>query len=149
MGGGGMRASGGGGRGDSSREDMQARFREREERIKTLEILHQDPEMTIAFADGSNRTIYTDGREMPDELEAGFFESRGRWKGSSQVVFKSESADGGEITETYELKESGDILFVTTKMEGDGQRPTISFKRVYERTLDDVPVEPDPEDEAG
>lgn len=36
------------------------------------------------------------------------------------------------MTEIYELSEDGNQLFVTTKLEGDGRRPTISFRRVYD-----------------
>lgn len=106
--GGGMRGGGGsGGSGGGSREDMQARFEDRSERIKA------------------------------------------KWKGSSRVVFKSESANGAEITEIYELNQTGDLLFVTTKMEGEGRRPDISFRRVYDRVAADVLIEPDPEEAAG
>jgi len=150
MGGGDRQGGGGpGGRGGGSREDMQARFQARIERIETLEILHQDPEMVIGFADGSNRTIYTDGQATPDDLEAGVFEGKGKWKNNSQVIFKAESANGGKATEIYELDEAGDMLLVTTKVEGDGRRPGISFKRVYERALADSSAEPDPQDTSG
>jgi len=128
---------------------MQDRLEARSERIKALEILHQDPELVTGFADGSNRTIYTDGREVFDDLDAGVFESKAKWKGRSQVVFKSESANGAEITEIYELNEAGDMLFVTTELKGDGRRPSFSFKRVYDRVAADVPVEPGPEEAAG
>ncbi len=150
MGGGGMRGGGGpGGRGGGSREDVQARFEARAERIKALEISHQDPELVIGFADGSNRTIYTDGRKVSEDLAVGVFESKTKWKGNSQVVFKSESPKGAEITEIYELDETGDLLFVTTRMEGEGRRPDVSFNRVYDRVTAVVPVEPDPEEATG
>jgi len=106
--------------------------------------LHQDPELVIGFADGSNRTIYTDGREVSEDLAVGVFESQTKWKGSSQVVFKSETPNGAEITEIYELGETGDLLFVTTKMEGEGRRPDVSFKRVYDRVAANVTIEADP-----
>jgi len=150
MGGGGMRGGGGpGGRGGGSREDVQARFEARSERIKALEILHEDPELVIGFSDGSKRTIYTDGREVSENVAAGVFESKTKWKGNSYLVFKLESPNGAEITEIYELDVSGDLLFVTTKLEGEGRRPDVSFKRVYDRVAADVPVEPDPEEAAG
>ena len=144
--GGGMRGGGGsGGRGGGSREDIQARLEARSQRIEALEILHQDPEFVIGFADGSNRTLYTDGREVSHDLEVGAFESQAKWKGRSQVVFKSESENGAEITEIYELNEAGDQLFVTTKIEGEERRPDISFERVYDRVVTDVPMQPDSE----
>lgn len=144
--GGGMQGGGGGrGSGGGGREEMQSRMNERVEKVRVLEILHQDPELVIGFADGTSRTLFTDGRETAEDLEAGFFEGTAKWKGNSQVVFRSESTNGGKTAETYELNPAADMLWVTTKMDGDGRRPTISFKRVYYRASMDVPAEPDPE----
>ena len=125
-----MRGSGGGG----GEEEMQTRLQSMAERVQELEILHQEPERVIEFADGSSRTIFTDGQVVTDDFAGGVFEGKGKWKGDSQVVFKSESAAGSKVTEIYELNETGDMLFLTTKMEGDGRRPSISFRRVYDRS---------------
>ena len=114
---------------------MRERLQSMKERIQTLEILHQDPELAIGFKDGSSRTLYTDGREMTDDLEAGTFDGEGKWKNQTQIVFKSENAMGGKITELYELDEAGATLFVTTTMESDGRRPEINFRRVYVKAL--------------
>lgn len=128
---------------------MHSRLQARAERVKALEIVHQDPELVLGFADGSNRTVFTDERETGDDLEAGIFASEARWKGNSQVVIKSESANGSKITEIYELNEAGDMLSVTTKMEGEGRRPDMKFRRVYDKALVDMPVEPEPDQQAG
>jgi hypothetical protein len=138
-----MRGSGGGSRGrggaggmrsGGSQEDMRSRYQSMAERVQELEILHQEPELVIEFADGSSRTIFTDGQVVTDDFAGGVLEGKGKWKGDSQVVFKSESAVGSKVTEIYELNETGDMLFLTTKMEGDGRRPSISFRRVYDRS---------------
>ena len=119
------------------------------ERIQTLEIIHQDPELSIVFADDTNRTIYTDGRESPDGLGAGYLEGKAKWKGGSKLVFQSETANGSEITEIYELNDSGELLFVTVKMKGDGRRPDLSFRRVYDAADVSVPVQQDSDSDIG
>ena len=141
--GGGRRGGGGRGGGGGGEEEMQTRLQSMAERVQELEILHQEPELVIEFADGSSRTIFTDGQVVTDDFAGGVFEGKGKWKGDSQVVFKSESAAGSKVTEIYELNETGDMLFLTTKMEGDGRRPSISFRRVYDRSLTEIPTAPD------
>lgn len=123
---------------------MQDRMRAMAERIQTLEITHQEPELSIVFADGSGRTIHTDGRDSADDLEGGVLEGKSKWKNKTQLVFKSETPNGSDMTEIYELNDSGELLFVTVKMEGDGRRPDLSFRRVYDAADAGIPVEPDP-----
>lgn len=134
----------GGGRGGSGREDMQDRMRAMAERIQTLEITHQEPDLSFVFADGSGRTIHTDGRDSADDLEGGVLEGKGTWKNQTQFVFKSETPNGSKMTEIYELNASGELLLVTVKMEGDGRRPDLKFRRVYDIADAGIPVEPDP-----
>jgi len=133
--GGGDSRRGGEGMGSGGRDGMQERFKAMNERIQSIEIAHQDPQLDLRFADGRERTIYTDGRAIEDDFEGGIFEAKGKWKGGSRVVVKAESTYGGKITETYELSEDGQQLYVTTKMEGDGRRPSITFRRVYDKAL--------------
>lgn len=122
---------------------MESRSEAMAARIKVLEIIHQEPELTIGFGDGASRTVFTDGRKMEESSEVGVFEGKGKWKGSS-LVFNYESLRG-KVTETYELNPAGDLLTVTTKMEGDGRRPGVTFARIYDRVAPEIPVEPDPE----
>ena len=134
---GGMREGGNRGTGGQGRDPggMQERLQSMKERIETLDIQHQDPELAIGFGDGTQRTLFTDGRKMEDNLESGVFEAKAKWKASSSVLFKAENAVGQKITETYELDASGQRLEVTTRIEGGDRRPDMSFKRVYDRAL--------------
>jgi hypothetical protein len=56
----------------------------------------------------------------------------GRWKGTRLEVERA-GPGGGKITETYELKDAGRTLVIETKVESAGPRPSMDFKRVYER----------------
>lgn len=138
-----------GGRDGGGREDMQERMRAMHERIQKLEITHQEPEVAIVFADGATRKLYTDGRDSTSGLETGFFGGTGEWKNKTQLVWKSETSNGSKMTEIYELDKSGERLFVTIKMEGDGRRPDISFQRVYDAADAGVPAQPNAEGEVG
>ena len=120
---------------------MQERFQSMMERVRTLEIAHQDPELVIGYADGSNRTFFTDGREIADDLESGTFGVESRWKKGSQIVVESKNAMGGKVSEVYRLGDTDETLEVSTTVEGGGRRPEMSFKRVYERTLAVAAVE--------
>lgn len=131
--GGGIR--GGGMEGGGNQEGIQERLKVMTARFQSIEIAHQDPLLHLRFADGRERTIYTDGRTVEDDFESGIFEAKGKWKGDSQVVVKAESTYGGKLTETYELSVDGQQLTVTTKMGGDGRRPNLTFRRVYEKAL--------------
>ena len=128
---------------------MEDRMRAMRERIQTLEITHLEPELSIVFADGSGRTIYNDGREFSEDLEGGVLKTKGKWKNGAQLVLKSETANGAKITEIYELDGSSERLLVTVKMEGDGRRPDISFRRVYDAADAGIRVAPDPASDAG
>ena len=115
-------------------EGLNDSFQQRLERVKNIEVQHQDPRFVLNFADGFQRTLFTDGREVADDLENGLFEATAKWKSASKIVVTVESTTG-EVTEIYELSEGSEQLYVTTKMEGDGRRPSISFTLVYDRAL--------------
>lgn len=133
------RGGGGLGRGGTGegvgRDGIQERLKAMTERIQSIEIDHREPQLELRFADGHERTIYTDGRTSEDDFESGIFEAKGKWKSGSQVFVKAESSYGGKLTETYELSENGQQLYVTTKIEGDGRRPNLTFRRVYDKAL--------------
>jgi hypothetical protein len=144
-GGGGDRGGGGmgGGRAGGSQggqDDMRQHMQSLQEGVRLLDINHQDPELTILYADDRERFLYTDGREIVDEIERGIFEASAKWKSNKRIVFRGETTNGAKLTETYELADNGRQLYVTTKIEGSGRMPSISFKRVYDPA---VPVEGD------
>jgi len=129
-GGGGMRGGGSGRSGE--REGMQERSSEREQRIQQITIVHEEPSLRFRYGDGIENLFYTDGR-MTEDLEAGLLEARASWKKGERLEIERDTAQGGTVTEKYELSDDGSQLFVKTKMEGNGQSPKISFQRVYDR----------------
>ncbi len=127
MGGGSMGGRGGsmGGRGGSmgggDPEAMRQRLADAAARAASLEIT-QGEELSILYADGSLRVVPVDG-------ETGDIKSH--WKGDRLVVDLKREA-GRRMRETLELVEDETRLHVTTKIFGDGSRPTISILRVYD-----------------
>lgn len=114
---------------------MQESFREREERIQQITIVHEDPSLQFRYADDSESVFYTDGR-MTEDLEAGLLEATASWKKGKRIEIERDTPQGGAVTERYELSEDGSQLFVKTKMEGNGRSPKITFQRVYDRVPD-------------
>ena len=111
----------GGPMGGGDPEAMRKRLADAAARAASLEIT-QGEELSILYADGSLRVVPVDG-------EAGDIKSH--WKGDRLVVDLKREA-GRRMRETLELVEDGTRLHVTTKIFGDGSRPTISFLRVYD-----------------
>ena len=114
---------------------MKESFREREERIQQITIMHEDPSFRFRYADDSENVFYTDGR-MTEDLEAGLLEATASWKKGRHIEIERDSPQGGAITEKYELSDDGSQLFVKTKMEGNGRSPKITLQRVYDRVPD-------------
>jgi len=102
------------------------------EGTQRLEIDHADPKISIRFADGFERTFFTDGRAPSDDFEAGLLNLGGKWK-KKELVFTAESAYGARVRETYELSLDGARLTVTVKRDATVDAPGIVFKRVYDR----------------
>lgn len=111
---------------------MQERFRERQERIQQLTIVHEEPSLQFRYGDGSETLFYTDGR-VTEDLESGLLEATASWKKGKRIEIERDTPQAGAITEKYELSDDGSQLFVKTKMEGNGRIPKVSFQRVYDR----------------
>lgn len=56
----------------------------------------------------------------------------GKWNGDRLQVERS-GPRGGKIVEKYKLEDEGRTLVIETKIESNGRRPSMSFKRVYIR----------------
>jgi len=102
--------------------------------LDRLEIRHEEPRLYIVSADGSDRTIYTDGRKVKRDSERGLVEVQAKWKKARLVVERK--MDGGKLKDTYELAPNGDRLYVTTKMSG-GRMGSMEFRRVYDAVSED------------
>ncbi len=124
----------GGGRGPGGRPDPEAMM-QREAALAELQIEHKDPELTITDANDQRRFLYTDGRETRRDSENGqSLEVKSRWKDGRVVV--EMNGERGKVTETYRLAGEGRQLVVETRVEGRGQMPAFSFKRVYDLVTD-------------
>ncbi len=127
----------GGGRGPGDRPDAEA-LKQREAALAELTIAHEDPELTITDANEQRRFLYTDGRETRRDSENGqSLEVKSRWKDGRVVV--EASGGRGKVTETYRLGAEGRELIVETRMEGRGEMPGFSFRRVYDLVTDQPP----------
>lgn len=127
----------GGGRGPGDRPDPEA-MKQREAALAELTIEHEDPELTITDANEQRRFLYTDGRETRRDSENGqSLEVKSRWKDGRVVV--ETSGGRGKVTETYRLGAEGRELIVETRVEGRGEMPGFSLRRVYDLVTDQPP----------
>jgi hypothetical protein len=55
-----------------------------------------------------------------------------KWKGSHLEATRS-GARGRKVSETFELGGDGKVLTIVTKVEAGQDRPTVEFKRVYDK----------------
>jgi hypothetical protein len=78
--------------------------------------------------------ILTAGGESGDAggTSVAALELRGKWK-EDRLVVERTGPRGGTITESYRIEDKGRTLVIETKIESDGRRPAIRFKRVYDR----------------
>lgn len=111
--------------------------------VRTLTIMHQDPEMMIRYADDRERNLFTDGRDLEIEIGGGFLDEKAKWKGGHRLVVQGMSLQGGDMKQTFELSDDGTNLFLTTEIKGDGRMPKMEFLRVYDRAVIEPAAEPD------
>jgi hypothetical protein len=99
--------------------------------LKTLQIRHKEPALTIIDAVGRERTVYTDGRKTEEERSHGGTTTvTASWRdGHIEIVSKPET--GPKMTETLSITADGSQLTLTTKMEG-GRGPAVTIRRVYD-----------------
>jgi hypothetical protein len=148
--GGGMGRGGGGGGGGrggmGDPEQMRRRMEDRERAARRLEIRGADPGIVIRYADGSERTLFPDGKRHRRETGVGDLETTARWKSDGRLVVKARTERGQEIEETYEIEPYAHRLHVTVESAG-GRGPKFSFLRVYDFVDpgNDAPAEPDPD----
>jgi hypothetical protein len=101
------------------------------------------PRLSIHVAEGKVRLADTTGTEVAeiqfdsstppaDSSPTGVKRLTGKWKGS-QLQATFEETEGAKITETFSLQSKGRTLEIKTKVEPAGNRPSFSFKRVYEK----------------
>jgi hypothetical protein len=124
--GGGMGSKGGGMGGRPDPEAMQQRIRDLNLSADHIEIMHEEPLLTIRYADGRERRLYTDGREQQADTKV-------KWKKRGKLVVNSTTELGRHITERYELAMEGRQLLLVTSIDGDDRAPSFKFTRVYDR----------------
>ena len=113
------------------RERMERRLDELGKRLQEMSVTHEDDKLTVRYADGHERILFTDGKKHYRESGIGDLETRTKWKGNREIVVKATLEDGRKITETWELGPDGGSLHVKTSMKGRGGEPSFDFKRVY------------------
>jgi len=135
--GGGMGTAGGMGSGPVrvddtlERERMERRLDELGKRLEEMSVTHEGDKLTVRYADGHERILYTDGKKHYRESGIGDLETRTKWKGHREIVVKATLENGHKVTETWELGPDDGMLYVKTSMKGQGWEPTFGFKQVY------------------
>jgi hypothetical protein len=122
-------------------EAMKRRMQEAARASRTLMIAHEEPRLTIRFADGRERTLYTDGRKQTRESDFGDLETRAKWKKDGRLKVEATNEQGRKINEIYRCSSGEGRLYVTITMKGDGRMPDVTFDRVYDRAPDGAPDE--------
>jgi len=56
----------------------------------------------------------------------------GKWKSGHLEIVRP--GRRGKVTQAFALEEDGRLLVIRTKMESQGPRPSMEFKRVYRRS---------------
>jgi hypothetical protein len=96
-----------------------------------LKIADEGLNVRIKKDNGSERTLYTDGRKVEDARGEGTVTTKAKRKGDhgEKLAVTTEYPNGREVSEAWELLSSPHLLVITTKVSG---RRSFSFKRVYE-----------------
>lgn len=167
LGGGGGRGGGPPAGGQRGQEDARQQMQERLAALKTLTIVHLEPELLMQDANGQETVLFTDERVFERQgLRGRPQEMRGRWKRDS-LRFETVSASYGpgqedaekeleqqanpfrrrqgqdqETIETWQWLAETDQLVITLERQGDGRRSGRKLERVYDR------LEVDPESSA-
>ena len=125
--GGGSEGSGRGGGGESSGTPNEVLWDVHH--LAVTDGLDKDPKFVVEMADGTKRTLYTDGRKVETEEPTGTTTIHAKRKGG-KVVVDTEYPNGREVVETWELLANPRLLVVTTKVSG--KRGAFTFKRVWD-----------------
>lgn len=103
------------------------------EALTELTIAQRNGEVTITDKEGHARLLKTDGTKVLEEKgPGGPAEIRSNWEKDGTLTVKVKSERGPKRTETYVVSNDGKHLYVTTLLEGDGQRPERKFRRAYD-----------------
>ncbi len=160
-----------GGRPPRAREEQGGeRLQEQMRALRTLTLVHLDPELRMQDADGQETVLYTDEQVFERQGPRGRSqEMRGQWQRQA-LRFETVQANYGpgneedpeeeleqqanpfrrgpresrQAVETWRLSPDGQQLTISLEIQGDGQRSGHTFKRVYDRleVALEVPAEP-------
>lgn len=139
-GGGGGGGRGGGGHGgvgqsDMSQEDRSAQIQRRMERIlerlNTLEIFHEDPDLDYTDGLEISRLLHTDGRTDTVWTDQGQMKATAAWNGSTlEITWRGERGS----RKTYlSLSADGDQLIANEQLTSHGGGPGATIRLVYDR----------------
>ena len=139
-GGGGGGGRGGGGHGgvgqsDMSQEDRSAQIQRRMERmlerLATLEIFHEDPDLDYTDGLEISRLLHTDGRTDTVWTDQGQMKATAAWNGSTlEITWRGERGS----RKTYlSLSADGDQLIANEQLTSHGGGPGATIRLVYDR----------------
>ena len=140
MGGGGRGMGGGpsGGRqrpqGNSDRSaEAQKRHEEMIQKISSLEIFQEGPELNLTDGLDITQLIYTDGRKHSIWTQAGEVQADARWEGPVLVLQLQGLRDKTPQVRRFQLSEDGQELTVTETRRFGGQDSETQIRLVYTR----------------
>jgi hypothetical protein len=103
------------------------------EALNELTITQENGEVTITDKEGRTRVLKTDGTKVMEERgPGGPAEVRTSWEKDGTLVVKVKPEQGPKRTESFVVSNDGKHLYVTTILEGDGQRPERKIRRAYD-----------------
>lgn len=102
-----------------------------------LRIQYNHPRFHLAYAEGFERTFYTDGRSRSFSARGSRRErqdySFASWDGERKFIVESRPRDGGRTTEMYSLTQDGKQMRVELYLEPLSFLVPIEIVRVYDR----------------
>jgi hypothetical protein len=99
---------------------------------ESIEITHEEPELTIRYHGAREVTVITDGRVEKREWGFGPIETRARWKKKDKLVIRTTNNAGRITTKKYELVLGGKQLKVATHIEDMRPAPSFKFTSYYD-----------------
>lgn len=132
-GGGGGGRGGRGGRGGTNGDSTgEGGFASQLERLRTLDVIHLEPELLTRDASGREASIFTDGQTFEHTTPRGHAEATAVWQRNGRLMIETKFDEDRLQTETWELVAAGQRLYVTTEMGGGERRPKVKIRRVYD-----------------
>lgn len=110
----------------------QGKMKDRTAMAEVLKITHNDPELQVLGDNNRSIQLFTDGRKLNITTPRGeSAEATARWQGA-QLVVVSQTAKGGELTQTYSLAKDGAQMIVLMKISDQRLGRPIELRFLYD-----------------